>query len=138
MVGNNLNLTSEYMAYIQRQGIDVDANNNPDPKKNLPQLEEDKSCRLVVIICLGRSNNLHNTYAYSNNYYCGEVMKMTKLELFFVLFTVDYLKEILILEIKCLLKHPMDLGDFICCMGYWFYMGCWVGIFNRGNWWSTA
>ena len=30
--GNNLNLTSEDMADLRRQGIYVDNNNNPDPK----------------------------------------------------------------------------------------------------------
>ena len=38
---------------------------------------------------------------------------MTKSELFLILFTVDYLKEILITEMNKLLKHPMELGEFI-------------------------
>ena len=32
----------------------------------------------------------------------------------------------------------MDPGEFICWLGFWFYMGCWVGISNRKNWWSTS
>ena len=32
----------------------------------------------------------------------------------------------------------MDLGEFIRWPRCWFYMGCWVGIQNRRNWWSTA
>ena len=32
----------------------------------------------------------------------------------------------------------MYLGEFIRCLGCWFYMGCWVEISNRSNWWSTA
>ena len=38
-----------------------------------------------------------------------EAMEMTKLELFLNLFTVNYLKEIVIPEMNNLLKHLMDL-----------------------------
>ena len=37
-------------------------------------------------------------------------MMMTKLELFLILFPVDYLKEVLISNIKKIMKHPMNLG----------------------------
>ena len=60
---------------------------------------------------------------------------MTKLELFLILFPVDYIKGILTPKIYKLLKHPMDPGEFIWWLGCWFYMGCWVGITNRRNWW---
>ena len=63
---------------------------------------------------------------------------MTKLELFFILFLVEYIKEILISKTNNILKHPMDLGKFIWWLGCWFYVGCWVGILNRRNWWSTV
>ena len=58
---------------------------------------------------------------------------MTKLELFLILFPVDYLKEILITEMNKLLKHPMELGYFIRWVVYWLYMGFWVGILNKRN-----
>ena len=48
---------------------------------------------------------------------------MTKLKLFLVLFTVEYLKEVLIPETNKLLKHPMEPGKFIRRLGCWFYMG---------------
>ena len=35
---------------------------------------------------------------------------MTKLELFLILFPVDYLKDIPIPETNKILKHPMELG----------------------------
>ena len=63
---------------------------------------------------------------------------MKKLDLFFILFPVDYLKEILVNKINKLLKHPMDLGELIRCLGCWFYMCFWVIIINRRNWWSTV
>ena len=37
-----------------------------------------------------------------------------------------------------IIKHPMDLGEFISWLGYWFYMGCCVGILNRRNWCSKS
>ena len=63
---------------------------------------------------------------------------MTKMELFLILFPVDYLKEVLIPETNKLLKHPMYLGEFIRWLGCWFYMGFWVVISNRRNGWSTT
>ena len=89
--------------------------------------------RYEVIICMRRSNHLHNTNAAIKNYSREEVMKMTKLEFFLILFSIEYLKEILIPETNKLLKHPMDPGEFIRWLGCWFYMGCWVGILNRRN-----
>ena len=51
---------------------------------------------------------------------------MTKLELFLILFPVDYLKEILNPEINNVLKQPMELGEYIRWLGCWFFMSCWV------------
>ena len=51
--GGKSNLTSDDMADIQRQGIAVDAGNNPAPKNNpdeVPQLEEGCSWRPEGII----------------------------------------------------------------------------------------
>ena len=62
---------------------------------------------------------------------------MTKLELFLILFPVEYIKEILIPKTNSLMKHTMDLGEFIWWLGCWFYMGCWVRMLNRRSWWST-
>ena len=70
------------------------------PKQFLPQkiplakLEEGCSWRKEGIIFPRQSNNLHNTYAAFNNYSRKEVMKMKKLEMFLILFSVDYIKEI--------------------------------------------
>ena len=63
---------------------------------------------------------------------------MMKLELFLILFPVEYLKKILIPETSNIMKHPMDLGEFIRWLGCWLYMVFWVRILNRRNWWPTA
>ena len=128
--GHNSNLASEDMADIRRQGIAVDDDNEPDTKNisvlvKTPstQLEEGKSLRSEGIIFPRQSNNLHNTNAAVKNYTREEVMNMTKLELFLILFPVDYLKEILTPKMNKILKHPMELGEFIWWMGCWLYMG---------------
>ena len=117
--GYNSNLTADYMIDLRCQGISVDNDNDPAPKnipvpKNipLPQLEEENSWILEGIICTRKSKKLHNTYAAFKNY-CDEVMNMTKLELFFILFPVGYLKGTLIPETNNFLKHPIEFGEFI-------------------------
>ena len=56
---------------------------------------------------------------------------MIKLELFKILFPVDYLKDILTPKTNNILKHPMDIGAFIWWLVCWFYIGNWVRILNR-------
>ena len=115
--GYNLNLTLKDRAYLRPQGITVGDVNDPAPE-NIPvpgntpltQLEEENSWKYEGIIFPRRPNNLHNSNADFKSYTREEVMKMTKLELFLVLFPVDYLKEILVPKTNKLLKHPMDLG----------------------------
>ena len=50
-------------------------------------------------------------------------MKITKLELFSILFSVDYLKEILTPKTNKLLKHPMELGNLF---GGWDVGSTWI------------
>ena len=135
-----MNLTSEDMADLWLQVIAVNDDNDPAPKNipdpentPLPQLEDENSWMLERIICPRQSNNLHNKYAAFGHYSREEVMKMTELELFLILFPVEYLKEILLPEKNNLLKHPMDLGEIILWIGCWLYMGCWERISNRRN-----
>ena len=72
------------------------------------------------------------------NYTREEVMKMTKLELFLVLFPVEYLSTVLIPETNKDLDQPMDLGEFIRWLGCWLYMACWVDISSCRDWWLTS
>ena len=79
------------MADIRCQDINVNENNNPAPQNTpLTQLEEGYSWILEVIIFPRRSKKLPNTYAAFKNYSLEEATKMTKLELFLILFTVIY------------------------------------------------
>ena len=109
-----MNLTSDNMEDIRRQGITVDDSNFPYPKNipyKIPQPANALKCKPEGIICQRRSNNLHHTYAAFNNYSREEVTNMKKLELFLILCPVDYLKELPTHKINKLLKHPMDIGE---------------------------
>ena len=63
---------------------------------------------------------------------------MTKLQISLNLFPVNFLKELITLKMNNIMKYPMNLEEFIPWLGCWFYMGCWVRISNRGNWWLTT
>ena len=110
-----MNLTSNDIADLRRQGITVDEDDTspktiPVPETiTLPQMEEDTSWISDGIICPMQSKSLRNKNAAFKNYSHEEVLKMTNLELFFVITTVDYQKEILFLPQKNL-KDTMDLG----------------------------
>ena len=65
-------------------------------------------------------------------------MKTTKLDRFLILSPFDYQKEILLPETNKILNNPIDLRELFWWMGCWFYMGCWSGILNRRNCWSTV
>ena len=117
------------MADLWLQGITIEDNKDPAPEKNpfpvkipVTQLEDEKSWISEGIIYPRRSNDLHNTNAAFKNYTCEEVIKMMNLELFLILFPVNYLKYIITHKTNKLLKHTMDLGEFILWMGCWFYM----------------
>ena len=97
--GQNSNLTSDDMADLWQQGISVDNNNYPVPEnipvtKNipLPQLKDGYSWRPEIIICPRRSSSLHSTYDDFKNYSREEVTNMKKLEVFLILFPIDYIK----------------------------------------------
>ena len=97
--GHNSNLTYEDMADLRSQGIDVDYDNEPALEKNivpgnilLTQLQDDDSWIYEGIIFPRRSKHLHNTNAAFKNYYREELMKMKNLELFLILFPINYLK----------------------------------------------
>ena len=47
-------------------------------------------------------------------------MKKAKLELFLISFSVDYLKQVLVPKTNQVVKHEMEFGELIRCVGYWF------------------
>jgi hypothetical protein len=141
----NTNLGTDDMAALRRQGIDVDDDNDPAPE-NVPTpgvaavvaaAEEEGIWKSEGIICPRLAGNQPKSSAAFKNYSKEEVSKMSKLELFLILFPLDYLLEVLIPETNKQLDAPMDCGEFIRWIGCWFYMALWVGIPNRHDWWST-
>ena len=133
--GRTSNLPACNMADLRRQGIATDEDNYPAPENIPGPSPEPPNDQLTWksggIICPRREKNLQNSAACFMNYTREEVMKITKLELFLVFFPVEYLSTVLIPEKNKELDQPMDLGEFICWLGCWFYMACWVGISSR-------
>ena len=108
--GRTSNLTAGDMADLRRQGIATDDENDPAPE-NIPgpapaPPNDQLTWKSDGIICPRRANNLQNSAACFMNYTREEVMKMTKLELFLVLFPVEYLSTVLIAETNKDLNQP--------------------------------
>ena len=104
------------MADLLRQGIYVNDNKDPTPQEMyvpentpLPQLEEEDIWIPEGFIWTRRSNNLHNTYADFKNYSGEEVINMKKLELFLILFYVEYVNIDTHTPPKKLLKSTMNV-----------------------------
>ena len=83
---HNLNLTSEDMADLRRQGITstttniLPLKNSCPPKHPLNTTGEENSWIYDGIICARQSKNLHNPNSDFNNYSREEVMKKTNLD----------------------------------------------------------
>ena len=97
--GQNSNLTSDDIADLRHQGIAVDDEKGPSAENityEVPRKVNDFNWNPEGIIFPGRSKNLHRTYAASKTYSHEGVTKMMNLELFSILFPIDYPKEVLI------------------------------------------
>ena len=81
-----------------------------------------------IIICPRKANNLQNYFACFRNYTKDEVLKMSKLDLFLVLFRVGYLNTILIPKTKKVFKDTLDIVEFIRWVACWLHIAIWVGI----------
>ncbi len=90
------------------------------------------------IICPRKVAHLPNSFAGFTHYSREAVQRMSKLDLFMILFPVKYLKEVLIPETNKKLDVPLDLQEFIKWVGCWLYMSCWNGLLNRRDWWSST
>ena len=93
-LGRNPNLSSNDMADLRLQGIDVDYVNALAPNKTpdeVPHTEHGYSWIPEGIICLRQPKKLYNTYGDFKNYSHEKIMKITRLE-FFYLIPVDYIK----------------------------------------------
>lgn len=139
----NSNLTLDDMAELARQGIEVDNDNEPAPE-NVPDAApttaepEALEWKEDGIVCPRRAANLQNSAAKLKNYSQEDVIKMSKLDLFLVLFPLEYLKTVVIPETNKQLTSPIDLCELLRFIGCWFYMSCWEGIQSRHDWWSST
>ena len=121
------NLRSEDMVEIQRQGIDIDDDNNPSPY-TVPRQGKTTTvtvnCRREGIISPRKAGNLQNYFASFRHYSHDDNLCMSLLQLFLIMFPGDYLEEVLISETNKVLSVPMDLQEYIQWVGCWLYMAC--------------
>ena len=114
-----MNLTSDDIEDLRRQDIAIDDENEPDLENILYEVSHTVNYynwKSKQIILPRRLNNLHHYYAVLKYYHHDEVTEMMKLEQLFILFTVDYLKYVLIPKMNNILKNPMGPGKYIRCL----------------------
>ena len=85
-----------------------------------------------------KAGNLQNYFAYFRYYSHDAILRMSLLQLFFIMFLEDYIEEFLITDNNKGLSVPMDLQEFIKWVGCWLYMACRVVIWILWDWWSTT
>ena len=116
------------------QGTAIDDDNNTAPENVSRQGEITTGTgnwRREGIICPSKAGNLQNSFASFRHYSHDAILRMSLLQLFFIMFPEDYIEEVLIPETNKGLSVTMDLQEYIHWVGCWLYMSCWVGIENR-------
>ena len=136
------NLCLEDMVELRHQGIYIDDDNNPAPD-NIPRQGETTTVtgnwRREGIIFHCKAVNLQNSSASFRHYYSHyAILRMSLLQLFFIMFPEEYLEEVLIPETNKGLSVPIDLQEYIQWVGFWIYMTCWIGIEILWDWWFTT
>ena len=110
LLDHMLNLLLEDIVEIFHQGIEVDDDNNP-ALENLPEVRFTTAANITELnwkgggnICTRKAANMHNSPAVFTNYAWEGILCMSKLDLFLILFPVNYLKIILIPETKTICR----------------------------------
>jgi len=136
---DNIILTPEDIESFQRQGIAIDDDNQPAPENAVPDAEPPEAAiwKEDSIICPRLANNCPDHGASFRTHSLEEVGRMSKLDLFLMMFPVGFLVDTVIVKANEVLDKPMDLSEMVRWIGCWFYMGCWNGIQNRKQWWSV-
>ena len=129
------------MVELFRQGIAIVDDNNPAPE-NVPRQGETTAgtvnWRREGIIFPHKSGNLQNSFASFRHYLHDSILRMSLLQLFLIMLPEEYIEKVLIPDTSKGRSVPMDIQEFIKCVGCWIYMACWVGIENRQDWWYTT
>ena len=64
------------------------------------------------------------------------VSQMTKLELFWLAFPEQYIKDHVIPATNAKITHKITLSEFYIWLGCNFFMACFEGMANQEDWWS--
>ena len=100
------------MVELCRQEISIDDDNDPAPENVRRQGDNTThtgNWRREGIICPRKAGNLQNSFASFRHYSHDAILRMSLLQLFLVMFTEEYLEEVLIPDTNKGISVPMDL-----------------------------
>ena len=113
------------MVELCHQGIAIDDDNDP-VLDNVPRQGEStagtRNWRREGINCPWKAGNLKNHFSSFIYYSHDAILRMSLLQLFWIMFPDEYLKEVLIPDTSKGLSVPMDNKEFIKWVGCWIYM----------------
>jgi Transposase IS4 len=138
------NLTMQDMQELQNQGIMVDDDNQPaeennvGPEQQVPNLSALEWDVPGLQLCRRRMNAAGQQRARFKSADKSVVARMSNLELFQLLFPMEYVESVIIVETNKMLRlGPLSKREFFVWIGLWFYMSCFEGV-DRRDWWAKT
>ena len=132
--------TTEDIADLRHQGIEVDDDNEPAPE-NVPAQGEaplpGNGRWEKPTVCSRRANNFQNLAGKFTNHRWDKIADYNELELFRMCFPEEWLVNVCIPMTNKGLAKKVDLQEFYVFLGCIFFMSCYQGIPDREMWWST-
>mgnify|MGYP007027707777 FL=1 len=133
--------TTEDIADLRHQGIEVDDDNEPAPE-NVPAQSEAAPLPSngrweKPTVCSRRANNFQNLAGKFTNHRWDKIADYDELELFRMCFPEEWLVNVCIPMTNKGLAKKVDLQEFYVFLGCIFFMSCYQGIPDRDLWWST-
>ena len=126
---------------LHQQGIEVDDDNEPAPENvgEQPAIDVSNLEWLKPIIFPRRADsNVIDNGGMWRYHTWNVVSQMTKLELFWLAFPEQYIKDHVIPATNTKITHKITLSEFYIWLGCNFFMACFKGMANREDWWSKS
>ena len=126
---------------LQRQGIQIDDDNQPVPENNNPPAaaaDPPVGTWEKPTICPRRANSsFSDNQGKWRHHRWDQIAEYDELNLFRICFPEQYIVEVLIPTTNKELSDKLSLQEFYIWLGIIFYMACFNGIPDREMWWST-
>ena len=126
---------------VLREFISVDDDNAPLPDNIIPPNEYVDyifSEWKAPDVCYRKAQNVGNTQASIRFLNDGVEVKPTRVQLFEMLFPKEFVQQTILVETnKEIVGEPVQYGEFLRWLGFWFLMATLVGP-RRRDFWSSA